>query len=94
MTARVFDFSDHAREAMEIRGASEAEVIDTIQSGQERPARHPKLGREKVFREGYEYDGRQYPHKELWVYFLEEGNVTIIATVIVGYEEWNDESII
>ena len=37
------------------RGATESEVADTIYTGTEYPARQPKLGREMVFRSGYEY---------------------------------------
>ena len=91
MSSRVFDFSDHACRSMRKRGAAEFEVVDTIQSGRDHPARHPKLGRAKVFRDGYEHEVRQYPHKELWVYYVEEREVTTVVTVIVRYGYWESE---
>lgn len=73
---------------MEERGATESEVADTIQTGTECPARMDRLGREKVFRDGYEYEGRRYPHKLVRVFYVEEGSVTVVVTVITRYGEW------
>ena len=72
------------------RGATESEVADTIQTGTEYPARLNRLGREKVFRDGYEYQGRSYPHKQVGVIYVEEGSVTTALTVITGYGEWRE----
>ena len=70
------------------RGATESEVADTIHMGTERPARQPKLGREMVFRGGYEYEGRRYPHKLVRVFYVEEGPVTVVVPVITRYGDW------
>ena len=54
----MLEFSAHARRAMSVRGATEAEVLDTILEGTDRSARPPSLGRKKVFREGYMHRNR------------------------------------
>ncbi len=73
---------------MQDRGATESEVADTIQTGIEYAARLGRLGREKVFRDGYEYEGRSYPHKLVRVFYVEEGSITVVVTVITRYGEW------
>ena len=73
---------------MEDRGATESEVADTIQMGAEYPAHPPKLGRERVFRDGYEHKGRRYLHKLVRVFYVEEGSVTVVVMVITKYGEW------
>ena len=72
------------------RGALRFEVIDTIHTGTEYPAHLNRSGREKVFRDGYEYEGRRYPHKQVRVIYVEEGPVTAIVTVIARYGEWKE----
>ena len=84
----MIEHTKHSRENMEDRGATESEVSDTIQTGAEYPAHPPKLGREMVFRDGYEHKGRRYPHKLVRVFYVEEGPVIVVATVITRYGEW------
>ncbi len=83
-------FSDHALLSMRKRGALKFEVIDTIHTGTEYPAYLNRLGREKVFRDGYEHEGRSYPHKQIRAIYVEEGTVTEIVTVITRYGEWKE----
>ncbi len=70
------------------RGASEEEVISTIHKGTEWSARPPAIGKELVFRAGYHYDERWYPHKQIRVIYVTENEVTSVLTVIVRYGEW------
>ena len=86
----MINFSPHALLSMRKRGALRSEVIDTIYTGTEYRARLSRLGREKVFREGYEYEGRSYPHKQIRVIYIEEGSVTEVVTVIARYGEWKE----
>ncbi len=72
------------------RGATESEVADAIQTGTEYPAHPPKLGREMVFRDGYEHKGRRYPHKLVRVFYVEEAPATVVVTVITRYGEWTE----
>ena len=87
-----FRFTSHARLRMRQRGTVESEVIDTINLGTECPAYPPKLGREMVFRSGYEFEGTVYAHKQVRVFYAEEGTTTVVVTVITRYGEWKDES--
>lgn len=73
---------------MSTRGATDAEVLDTILEGTDRPARPPKLARLKVFNEGYEHRNRWYPSKELSVFYVQEDWGTTVVTVIVRYGDW------
>ena len=86
--ATMINLSDHALLSMRKRGALRSEVIDTIHTGTEYPAYLNRLGKEKVFRDGYEYEGRSYPHKQIRVIYVEEGPVTEVVTVIARYGEW------
>ncbi len=86
----MINFSPHALLSMRKRGALRSEVIDTIQTGSVYPAYLNRLGREKVFREGYEWEGRSYPHKQIRVIYVEEGPVTEVVTVITRYGEWTE----
>ena len=74
------------------RGTVESEVIDTIRLGTECPAYPPKLGREMVFRSGYEHEGTMYAHKQVRVFYAEQGSTIVVVTVITRYGEWDDES--
>ena len=75
---------------MRKRGALRSEVIDTIQTGSVFPAYLNRLGKEKVFREGYEWEGGSYSHKQIRVIYVEEGPVTEVITVITRYGEWKE----
>lgn len=84
----MIEYTDHARRKMRERGALDSEVVDAIHMGTEYPADPPKLGREMVFRNGYEYKGRCYPHKQVRVIYAVEGLTTTVVTVITRYGEW------
>ena len=73
---------------MSARGATDTEVLDTILEGMNRDARPPKLGRLKVFSEGYEHRDRWYPSKEVSVFYVEEDWGTTVVTVFVRYGNW------
>jgi len=67
------------------RGATEAEVIGTIQSGEKFPAKYGRMG----FRRNYTSSGiwrnREYRNKQIEVYAVEEEDVWLVLTVIVKY---------
>ena len=41
--------------------------------------------RRRVFTEGYEWYGREYPHKEITAVYVVEGHRTVILTAIARY---------
>ena len=81
-------FTSHARVQISERGVSESEVAETLQLGDLVDARLPRVGRRRVFTEGYERENRVYPHKEVTVIYVEEGINTVIVTVFARYGRW------
>lgn len=81
-------FTSHARVQISERGVSESEVAETLQLGELVDARLPRIGRRRVFTEGYERGNQIYPHKEVTVIYVEEGISTVIITVFARYGRW------
>jgi hypothetical protein len=82
-------FTRHATAQMRERGVSESEVVQTLQSGIELPA---KLGRSlalQVFSAGYRHRGVYYPEKEVRVIHKEEFQRTVVITVLARYGIWS-----
>ena len=75
----------HARERAAERGATEAEVIATIEEGERFPA---KLGR-SGFRRNFPFDGiwrgRRYATKQIEALAIEDGAGWTVITVVVKY---------
>lgn len=76
----------HARERMQERGASEAEVVTTVLQGERFEAKHGRQG----FRRNFPYNciwmGRHYSNKQIQAYAVEEPSGAWLAiTVIVRY---------
>ncbi len=83
-----FAFTGHARRQMAERGILDDEVIETIHSGEFVEVEMGRSGRRKVFTSGYEREGRSYPHKEVTVVFVVEGDTTTVITAIARYGRW------
>ena len=84
----MIEISDHALDSMQERGAVEEEVKLVLEQGQEASARHPRLAREAVFRDGYNWRGRFYPHKLIRVIYAYDGENIVVVTVYVFYGVW------
>ncbi len=41
-----------------------------------------------MFTAGYEREGKKFPHKEITVVYVEEGDDTIVITAIARYGRW------
>lgn len=74
------------------RGASEDEIIDTINNGKDIRAKPARLGKEKVFAFAERRNGKFYNQKKLEVYYTIEGEKIITITVYVFYGDFNTES--
>ena len=74
----------HARARLAERGATEAEVIATVQEGETFPARFDRVG----FRRNYAYNalwrGRHYATKQVEAIAVEE-NGWLVLTVVVKF---------
>ena len=75
----------HAAAHMAERGATEEEVIQTIESGERFPAKFDRVG----FRRNFPFDGlwrgRNYSAKQIEAYAVVENQEWVVITVIVKY---------
>jgi len=78
-------FSIHSKLQMVKRGALEIEVIETIKTGEEAPA---KLGR-NAYRKNFQYNsywgGKFYHIKQVMPVIIEEAEVITVITVYTFY---------
>ena len=78
----------HTLERAGERGASEAEIKDTIASGTPIAGKRGREGRAKVYDFGSRWRGRLYPQKRVEVYFVLEGARIITVNVYVFFGAW------
>ncbi len=78
-------FSQHAREQMLERGASEDEVSETIRTGEEVPAKHSRRGYRKNFQYDRMWSGRIYAVKQVLSIVAEEADELVVITVYTFY---------
>ncbi len=74
----------HAQERLVDRGATEVEVIATVESGERFPAKFGRTGFRRNFAFDSEWRGRRYATKQVEAYAVEEDGWLVI-TVIVRY---------
>jgi hypothetical protein len=74
----------HARVRLAERGATEAEVIETVREGERFTAKFGRTGFRRNFSFGGMWRGRQYATKQVEAYAVEEHGWLVI-TVIVRY---------
>lgn len=75
----------HARERLSERGATQAEVIDTVLHGERFPAKFGRVGFRKVFVYGGTWRDRTYGHKEVEAIAVELPTGLFVLTVITRY---------
>jgi hypothetical protein len=78
-------FHPHARERMKERGATEAEVIATVEQGECFPTKYGRCGFRRNFPFGGTWLGRWYKTKQVEVLAVEEGGDWLVITVITRY---------
>jgi hypothetical protein len=78
-------FSQHAREQMSERGASEDEVIETIRTGERAPAKRGRHGYRKNFQYNRLWGGRTYAIKQVLPIVVEETDELVVVTVYTFY---------
>jgi len=74
----------HASERLTERGASEEEVIATVQEGEQFTAKFERTGFRRNFAFEGEWQGRRYSTKQIEAYCVEEDGWLVI-TVLVKY---------
>jgi len=86
----VLSYTSHARTKMTERGVREEEVVETVRAGALLRVRGNRIGRRRVFAVGYQWEGRDYLHKEVAVIYTEEGEQQVIVTVLARYGRWEE----
>jgi hypothetical protein len=77
-------FHPHARERLAERGATEMEVVTTIETGERFPAKFGRTGFRRNFPFAGTWRNRQYATKQVEAYAVDEDGWLVI-TVIVRY---------
>ena len=77
-------FHPHALERLAERGATEDEVVSTIEAGERFEAKFGRTGFRRNFAFDGEWNGKRYGAKQVETYVVEEGGWLVI-TVIVKY---------
>ncbi len=75
----------HARERMIERGATEAQVIATVEQGERFPAKFGRAGFRRNFIYEQEWRNKLYRTKQLEVIALAQNDEWLVLTVIVRY---------
>ena len=75
----------HAQDRLAERGATESEVVATVEQGERFPAKFGRTG----FRRNFAFDGvwrgRSYTTKQVEAYAVEEGGGWLVITILVKY---------
>jgi len=75
----------HAKERLLERGATEEEVIVTVEKGEIFPAKFGRTGFRRNFFFGAEWRGKWYATKQVEAISIKEDNDWIVVTVITKY---------
>ncbi|MCK6626043.1 MAG: DUF4258 domain-containing protein [Anaerolineae bacterium] len=80
-------FSQHALDQMRLRGATQEEVRETVETNSWQPAKRGKYQARKTFAFGRPSPVNQqvYPFKTIQVIFADELNEIVVVTVLVYY---------
>lgn len=77
--------SQHAKEQLNYRGATEKEVIETIKTSTWEPAELGRLGCRKDFAFKKKWNKKYYKTKQVRPIFVEEENEIVVVTVYTYY---------
>ena len=75
----------HARARLEERGATEEEVIVTIETGESFPAKFGRTGFRRNFAFGQLWKGRTYATKQVEAYAVKEGEEWLAITFVTRF---------
>jgi len=75
----------HARKRIAERGASEAEVIATVETGEQFPAKLGRTGFRRNFRYGGLWRGASYANKQVEAIVVRENDDWLVITVVVKF---------
>ena len=75
----------HARERLVERGATEAEVVETVRQGERFAANFGRTGFRRNFRFDAQWRGRHYGIKQVEAYAVREEGRWLVITAITRY---------
>ena len=75
----------HAEQRLIERGAEKAEVIETVMSGEEFPAKFDRTGFRKNFAFNKIWNNKKYATKQIEAYCVKENNNWLVITLLVKY---------
>lgn len=75
----------HAKERLLERGATEQEVISTVEFGETFPAKYGRTGFRRNFNFNANWRNKHYSTKQIEAYAVQEHNDWIIITIITRY---------
>lgn len=75
----------HAAQRAKERGAEETELIETVNEGEQFPAKYGRTGFRKNFSFNAKWNNKSYSTKQIETYCVEENNAWLIITIIVKY---------
>jgi hypothetical protein len=84
-TAKPVRFSEHARQQLRFRGATEQEVIDSIQTAKWEPAELGRLECRKSFTFEAKWNKKYYAVRQVRPIFVEKPDNILVVTVYVYY---------
>ena len=77
--------SEHAKQQLIFRGATEKQVFDAIRNEEWEPAELGRLECRKNFAYNSEWNNKNYSTQQVRAIFLEDSNEIIVVTVYVYY---------
>lgn len=75
----------HARGRLDERGATEDEVIVTVETGETFPAKFGRTGFRRNFTFGHVWRGKTYATKQVEVYAVKEGEDWLAITFVTRF---------
>jgi hypothetical protein len=75
----------HAHRRLAERGATESEVVATVQQGEQFPAKHGRTGFRRNFPFGSTWRGQPYATKQVEAYAVPAEEGWLVITVITRY---------
>ena len=75
----------HAQERLVERGATEQEVITTVEEGETFPAKYGRTGFRRNFSFNTTWRGKHYKTKQIEAYTVKENSDWLVITVIIRY---------
>lgn len=75
----------HAKDRLAERGATETEIVTTVESGEQFPAKFGRTGFRRNFSFSGQWRGRRFATKQVEAYTVREGEDRLVITFITRY---------